>query len=242
MRPRTLLLTALCCGSASIASAQITVIDQLPPVVEFATSGLSDSNCTFGDPNRAAARAEDFVVTQAVLVDRIEFQGDYPVAAAPSDPETFVIRFHADAAGLPGAVMAQPTATITQTLLLGLNTSIYGFVATFPPVALAPGTYWVEIFEDDSTTPNCFSWHSGVQDVAASAEGSAVDLFAAPGVTWTIQSGFPDQDNFALRVQGAPGGGPQPQPEVPALSSVAMTLFGVALAAFGMARLRSRPG
>jgi hypothetical protein len=235
------LLTALCWASARAATAQITLIDQLPPVVEFATSGLSDSNCTFGDPNRAAARAEDFVVTQPVLVDRVEFQGDYAVAAAPSDPETFVLRFHADAAGLPGPVLAEPTVTITQTLLLGSNSSIYGFVATFPPVALAPGTHWIEIFENDSSTPNCFSWHSGVQDVASSVEGSAVDLSAAPGVAWTIQSGFPDQDNFAVRVQGAPGGGPAPEPEVPALSDIGRIALAIGLGALAMARLRRGP-
>jgi hypothetical protein len=184
------------------SEAQVTLIDQLEAVPAFGSSGLSDSDCTFGTPHRAAARAEDFVVLQAVSVSTVDFQGDYAVNPAPSDPESFVIRFHGDSAGLPGAVVAEPAPAVTQSLLLGSNTSVYGFTATFSAVVLDPGSYWVEIVETDSSTPECFGWHSGVHDTAHSADGSAVDLNAAPGASWSLQTGT--GTNFAVRILGTP--------------------------------------
>ena len=103
------------------AAAQVTVIDQIPMDAEFGFSGLSDSDCTFGDPNRSAARAEDFIVTDAVDIDTIVFWGVYQDDEAPSDPETFRILIHADAMGLPGTVITEPTPTIAQSLLLRTN-------------------------------------------------------------------------------------------------------------------------
>jgi len=184
------------------AMAQVTLIDQLETPAAFGFAGLSDTDCTFGTPNRATARAEDFVVSQGVSVSAVEFQGDYAVNPAPSDPESFVLRFHADDAGLPGAVVAEPALSVAQSLLLGSNTSIYGFTATFAPVLLAPGSYWVEIVENDSSTTECFTWHAGPLDATHSADGSAVDLSAAPGVNWSLQTG--SGTSFAVRILGTP--------------------------------------
>jgi hypothetical protein len=187
---------------AGVADAQVTVIDQIPMDAEFGFSGLSDSDCTFGDPNRSAARAEDFIVTDAVDIDTIVFWGVYQDEEAPSDPETFRILIHANGAGLPGAVITEPTPTIAQSLLLQTNISMYEFVATFAPIHLEPGTYWAEIFETDTSTTLCFNWQAGFLDADSGSDGNAVDLDSAPGTSWTLQSGLGDQNQLTIRITG----------------------------------------
>jgi hypothetical protein len=187
---------------AGVADAQVTVIDQIPMDAEFGFSGLSDSDCTFGDPNRSAARAEDFIVTDAVDIDTIVFWGVYVDEEAPSDPETFRILIHANAAGLPGAVITEPTPTIAQSLLLQSNISMYEFVATFAPIHLEPGTYWAEIFETDTSTTLCFNWQAGFLDADSGSDGNAVDLDSAPGTSWVLQSGLGDQSQLTIRITG----------------------------------------
>lgn len=226
-----------CLCLPSLADAQVVLIDQIPAdPPAFGFSGLSDSGCLFGDPNRATARAEDFFVTDAVGVDTIVFHGVYGTATAPSDPTPFEILFHADAAGLPGAVVADPVATISQTLILQSNISMYEFTATFAPVHLDPGTYWVEIFETDTTTDVCFNWRSGFHDVANSNDGSAVDLSNAPGSSWTLQDGL-EQSNYALRISGelAPV---IDVTEIPTLDEVGLALLVLLLAASALPLLR----
>jgi hypothetical protein len=187
---------------SGVADAQVTLIDQIPMTAAFGFSGLSDSDCTFGDPNRAAARAEDFVVAAAVDIDTIVFWGVYQDTEAPSDPETFRILIHANGAGLPGAVITEPTPTIAQSLLLQTNISMYEFVATFAPIHLEPGTYWAEIFETDTSTTLCFNWQAGFLDADSGSDGNAVDLDSAPGTSWTLQSGLGDQNQLTIRITG----------------------------------------
>lgn len=186
--------------ASGVADAQVTVIDQIPMDAEFGSSGLSDSDCTFGDPNRSAARAEDFIVTDAVDIDTVVFWGVYVDEEAPSDPETFRILIHADAMGLPGTVITEPTPTIAQSLLLQTNISMHEFVATFTPVHLEPGTYWAEIFETDTSTDLCFNWQAGFLDADSGSDGNAVDLDAAPGSSWTLQTG--DGSQLTIRITG----------------------------------------
>ncbi len=195
---------------APVASGQIVLIDQIPEVAAFGFSGLSDTNCTFGEPNRAAARAEDFLVTAPVDVHTIEFQGLYLQSTTPSNPETFLIRIHSDSAGLPGAVVAAPAATITQVSVLQTSgISLHQFTASFAPVHLVPGVYWAEIVENDSSTTLCFNWQAGFRDVAHSAPGSAIDFSSAPGVDWQLQVGSEEQSEMTLQVTGAsPAGVP----------------------------------
>ena len=221
----------VCAIAASPAGAQqVTLIDQIPDgAPAFGTSGLSDSDCTFGDPNRAAARAEDFFVDAAVDIDTIVFRGQYNDETAPSDPTPFVIRIHADAGGLPGAVIADPVATVTQTLILQTNLSLHEFTATFAPIHLEPGTYWAEIFEDDTTTDLCFNWQSGFQDVANSNDGNAVDLSNAPGSSWTLQAGLGDQSNLTILITGELAAPAPDVTEVPTLGGFGLAALALLL-------------
>ncbi len=239
MRFEHLLVAAVAVSlfAASPAAAQVTVVDQIPMTPAFGFSGLSDSDCTFGDPHRATARAEDFIVDQAVDVDTIVFWGVYQDTEAPSDPETFRIRFHEDASGLPGALITEPAVTIAQSPLLQSNISMYEFTATFGAVHFEPGTYWAEIFETDTSTDLCFNWQAGFQDVGNSADGNAVDLAAAPGASWTLQAGFGDQSNLTIRITG------EASPtvdvlEIPALGAGGLALFAALLLLVAVPLLR----
>jgi hypothetical protein len=221
----------------SPAAAQVTLVDQIPAMPAFGFSSFADSDCFFGQPNRAAARAEDFVVDAAVDIDTVVFWGVYLDTVAPSDPETFTLRFHEDAAGLPGALIVEPAVTIAQSLLLQTNISMHEFTATFAPVHLEPGIYWAEIFETDTTTDLCFNWQAGFQDVGNSADGNAVDLTATPGVSWTLQAGLGDQSNLTIRITGELTPVPE-EPEVPALGGVGLALFATLLLLVALPLLR----
>lgn len=231
------LAAVLAVVAPSLAGAQVTLIDQIPAVPAFGFSALADSDCTFGDPNRASARAEDFLVTASVDIDTIVFWGIYLQPTAPSDPETFRILIHTDAAGLPGAVLVEPTVTISQSLLLQTNISMHEFVATFAPIHLTPGVYWAEIFETDTTTDLCFNWQSGFQDVAASALGNAVDLDDAPGVEWSLQD-LPDQSNLTIRITGELAPDRPDISEVPTLGQVGLAVLALLLALIALPLLR----
>ncbi len=232
---RCLTLSCLASLLASTASAQIVLIDQMPEVAAFGSSALSDSNCTFGEPNRSTARAEDFVVAAPVSVHTIEFQGFYPQSAAPIDPETFFIAIHSDASGLPGAVVASPAATITQVPLIQEDSSLYQFTASLTPVLLEPGTYWVEIVENDSSTQVCFSWQASFRDAAHSAAGSAVDLFEAPGAFWNLQSTM----DLTIRISG---GSVIPVPAAGGAARVVLAALLIAATSLSLAARRRHQG
>ncbi|HXE80368.1 MAG TPA: hypothetical protein VNK41_06435, partial [Vicinamibacterales bacterium] len=85
-----------------MSAAQVTLIDQIPSTAEFGFAGLSNSDCIIGDAQISVARAEDFTVGEPVTIDTIVFWGMYVQETDPSDPETFAIRIHEDAGGLPG--------------------------------------------------------------------------------------------------------------------------------------------
>ena len=60
-----------------------------------------------------------------------------------------ILRFFADSAGLPGALVASRTVNnvaVKDTGLImagGFNSAIYQYELSFGPVALTPGTYWL---------------------------------------------------------------------------------------------------
>ncbi|MGE5233211.1 MAG: IPTL-CTERM sorting domain-containing protein [Acidobacteriota bacterium] len=211
LRVTRLALAAVLLAPAVPVLAQVTLIDQLPSPLPSAAGGLfsqtADSDCTFGTPNRALTAADDFVITQAVSVNQVEFLGNYPLDTAPSDPESFAVRFLTNnGSNLPGTLVAQPAITISQTpLFTGSGSSGYDFVASFAPVQLNPGTYWVEIFETDSSTTTCQSWILGPLDATNGRNGYAVDLANAPGTNWSLQSIIPaQQNNLAVKITGQP--------------------------------------
>jgi hypothetical protein len=204
-----LLALAWLFGASIALPAQVTVVDQYPATPAFGIGATTDSNCTFGSPNRALSQADDFVVTSAVNVDSVEFLGTLPLTASvpPSNPTPFVVRFLTDVTGspgLPGALVAQPTVTITQTLLVdGGNLGLFGFVATFSPVPLNPGTYWLELFETDDTTTTCFGWSDAPLDAVRGRDGWATDLNNAPGTSWINQNtNTANNDNQSMRITG----------------------------------------
>jgi hypothetical protein len=216
------------------ASAQIDLIEQGPMLL--GSGSVSDGDCTSDAVARSTARAEDFVVGQPVWIETIEFEGEYTDAPWPdSSPLPFRVRFHADAAGVPGPVLVEPAVTMNQDFVIGLPPfrSYFLLRATFPAVLLQPGRHWVEIFETDGTTRSCFRWFAGEHDAARSLPGSAVDALAAPGSTW--ENDPSGELGRALRIAGRPAGF---APPIPALGWPGCLALAGGLAVIALHRLR----
>jgi hypothetical protein len=228
---RGLVTVLMAVGFSAPAWTQVTLLDQIEPLAQTMAFFAADSSCNQGV---TVSLAEDFVITNPVQATTLEFHGLYSLPAAPSDPTPFVFRILADSAGLPGALVAQPSASVIQTSLSSTQaSSVYQFVATFAPVLLAPGTYWVEIYETDSSTDNCFRWRSGPLDATRGRDGLA-ESFTVPGSAWAAPA--LSATNLSLRIFGQPASVVQ----IPALGALGLAALAALLGAGAIARLRRR--
>lgn len=247
IRAATYLVVGLSAGALGLrpARAQVTVLDQqafsgLVAIDGPAPSRVSDSQCGSANAPTARVIADDFGVAAAVDVTSISWLGSYRRLSAPADPTAFTLIFHGDAGGAPGATIATLSVLPTQTLLSsgldlsGQPLSGYSFLVSIAPIHFEPGTYWVEIFETDSTIPECFEWSPGLQDVARGRDGDAFSP-TAPGSAWTVNLRADPLDNRALVLQGS-----LPALEIPTLGEWGMGLLVAILAIVGALTLRRR--
>jgi hypothetical protein len=227
-------------ASVSPATAQITVLDQIPKNLIGAISAhVSDAACVSGIPVTRVI-AEDFVVAAPVALRQVQWLGLYEAATAPSDPVPFVLRLHANSPGeLPDALLADLAGTRTQELYVPAtpSLSIHLFTATFDAVTVNPGTYWLEIYEIDDSTQNCAGLLHGPSDPARGRIGTAADENAAPGVNWVARPAN-DPAGFAVRILG--GIPEQEALPIPTLGGGALAGFVTLLAATACLVMRRR--
>lgn len=231
------LVLGLLVMSTSGLAQVVEVIDQMP-TQGYSGGFIADTECTTDGPLLRASFADDFRVQpspghDAMAISRIEFIGRYEPATAPNDPTPFILRFHVDAGGLPGAVVAEPSASVAQTQVAP---SVYRFSATFPPINLPAGIHWLELVEDGTATTDCMQWVIGPLDAANGRDGSAHDPDFDGGSGWFAQLSAGEGDNAAFRIEGTNvrlGAA-----SVPTLTTWALWLLAVAVAGLGMARAR----
>jgi len=223
----------------ALAGAQIVVLDQQPQSVQSIQAQITDNGCVVAQTPITRSIADDFVVTASVAVTTVRWLGFYDRPEAPRDPEVFRILFHTNIPGdLPGPVVAQPLLTVTQQLMsLPGSTSVYSFEATFDPLTLAPGTYWIELFETDDSTDDCFGWMYGANNDAVRGRlGTVASDDGAPGVTWAAQNPAL-VPAFDVQIFGQ-----IPEVEataIPALDGIGLALLAGALGLMGTVALRS---
>jgi uncharacterized repeat protein (TIGR01451 family) len=202
-------MVLLMVGLAAAAQAQVTVLDQPVDAAGQPASGYAaDEGCdlqTAGNFAQNASKADNFTVGAAVEVTSVTLWGQFldqsggPLNATPPATLPYSFLFHEDSAGSPGAVVATRADVVSDVSFAFAASSfdIYEVTATFAPVLLAPGTYWLEVFADTTVAPSpgCFLWRSGsagtatLPDIASSSD--------TPGVSWTTLD-----DVLSLVVEG----------------------------------------
>ncbi len=176
-------------GAITCPAGSMLLIQQPP---NQSNGFFSDSDCaTCGSGQQSIA--ENFVVAEATDVDQLTLWGGYsPNDQIPDPADAFTVIFHQDAGGLPGAVIdtqnVSPTsATLTGMTVAGVDMEVQ-YVVDLAPVALAAGTYWVEIFTNSVGNTDSFFWETGNLDAANGVAGHAFAL-ETPGVTWVSNEG-----------------------------------------------------
>lgn len=179
-------------------------------VIDQAPNGL---NGFFADPAFPQIVADNFISTGGGLLNyELTFYGGY----FPNDPlptDAFTVNLYNDAGGLPGGAATLITSgsadsrTATGNILFGVQE--YEYSVDLGSLNLAPGTYWIEIFNDTNANDpdNVWFWEtgdldpvSGIVDAAFSLDG--IEWFALGGTTelaFTIEttSVIPEPSSFA---------------------------------------------
>lgn len=177
-----------------------TILDQAP---NQANGLFSDASCSIC-PTGQQSVAENFVVTTPVALQQIRIWTGYHPGNTPTTSDIFTVILHADAAGLPGAVIytesnVASTRVQTGVVLFGVDEWL-ATLTLAAPQNLAAGTYWIEIFNDSAAggSPDDVFWETGDLDAV---HGIFNNAFAqqTPGVTWL--AGNPTGDS-AVQLDG----------------------------------------
>ena len=248
-------LLVLAIVAASGASGQV-ILNQPPPGPGHGVSGLqADSGCdpvTAGAAQFVGAVADNFVVAAPVTVTQVSFWGLYyqqpaagPAPAPPPPTSVFTVAFHANTlSDLPGATVAT-AANLAAIRTVEFNNATFGDFYRFDlapsPIALPPGTYWIEIFTDTTPTPSpgCFVWARGEPDPVASLPTYALDVGNIPGSNWSSATEpIGPRTELSVSLEGPLNG-----PEIPTLDQLALLTFAGLLATAGglLTRRRSPP-
>ncbi len=142
------------------------------------------TGATYSDvatPSGNQLAAENFVADELVEIDVLKFWGGYYPNDITQEPDTFTVIFRQDDTGLPGAEISRSTHVGPPRLLsgylatMGVNEYEYTIDLT-PDVALGPGTFWVEIYNDTTGNSDSWVWAWGALDPTAGVSGAAVTI------------------------------------------------------------------
>lgn len=157
-----------------------TVVDQPPePLDAF----LSDASCDAC--GGAQSLADNFELLVPMELCEIRFWGGYfPGGGAVSD--SFTVAVHADEGGVPGSTLhllaglAADRETTGETVF-GVDEWEYTLKLT-APLVLAPGKYWLELFNDTGAATDDWFWERGAAFIGSFSSAFAQET---PGATWT---------------------------------------------------------
>jgi len=163
-------------GAETCSNGGAAVVTQTPNAVN---GYFSDADCAICGSGQQAI-AETFTLAAATVIDQVNIWGGY-FPGNILDNEPFNVIFHANAGGLPGANIDDQTVMATSQnatgpVIFGVNELFV--VLDIAPVALAAGTYFVEVTTNTAGNTDQFFWETGT--------GPAGGAFAVevPGVTW----------------------------------------------------------
>lgn len=193
LRKMTLALAVGILVTAGHAQAGI-VVDQSPP---------SPDNAYFSDVTWPQEVADNFTLTSAASPDTIKFWGTYNFANTPLNPDQFTLTFYADSNG-PSSVISSIAISPTRSLYGPSNygADIYEYTASFAPVALGAGTYWVSVVNDSSSDPSRGSqWAWEVSGNSYDSTLAVAFDSTATSSSWTVVGNINDEA-FVLSTTG----------------------------------------
>ena len=181
--------TANVTGKSEILAPSASLLLDQPP--NQSNGIFSDAGCD-GCTTGAQVIAENFTVAAPTFVGQIVMWGGYYSNDIPVDPDHFTVIFHEDSGGAPGTVIyteADVAYTRAQTgiTLFGVHEWMHTLELA-SPVSLAPGNYWVEIYNDTGSSTDDYFWEVGDLDAANGLTGSAWAT-TAPGSGWNYDGG-----------------------------------------------------
>ncbi len=166
----------------TVPSAGTVLLDQPPNQV----NGLfSDPHCDICAAGQQAM-ADNFTLSGFATIEEITLWGGYFPNNVANATDDFTVIFREDAGGLPGAVVALEeevpyTRMQTGVIIFGVNE--YEHTLTLDlPISLAPGSYWLEIFNDTLGNQDSFFWETGNLDPIHGLSGSAYAQETAGGI------------------------------------------------------------
>ncbi len=160
--------------------------------------------------------AEDFIMASEASITAIKVWGGYWWQDIPPANDNFTVIFHNDAGGAVGVNAAPPEFNVPSTRDSGTwvtmkwcptcngNALVFEYTLNLAnPVTLAPGTYWVEVYNDTTghLNNNDFFWTWGYLDPANGIDGLAWTNASAPGSSWIIDS----NGNLAIEATACTG-------------------------------------
>ncbi|MBN1514468.1 MAG: M4 family metallopeptidase [Phycisphaerae bacterium] len=132
------------------------------------------------------AIADNFILLRPQSIESIRLWGGYYPNNQPIPVDRFTVRFHEDAAGLPGAVLAERAQVVADRAKTGVtftarNIDEWEYTLVFDTgVPLPAGTFFVEILNDTTGGPDTFAWERALHGHTLGIGGA----FQAPGVSW----------------------------------------------------------
>ncbi len=132
------------------------------------------------------AVADNFILLRPQTVESVRLWGGYYPNNQPIPVDRFTVRFHEDAAGLPGAVLAERAEVVASRVKTGVtftprDIDEWEYTLVFDEgVSLSAGTYFVEILNDTTGSPETFAWERALRGHILGVAGA----FQAPGVSW----------------------------------------------------------
>lgn len=193
----------VCLGAAGLA-AGLFVNTAAAQIISQAPNGV---NGFFSDNAYPQSIADDFVVSSGgASLGLLTFYGGY----FPNNlivPDSFGIRIHGDAGGLPDGTAAYlnlsgvtaDSRTDTGTDLFGVDEYVYTY--DLGGLNLGAGVYWLEIFNNKGSNGDFWFWETGDLDVL---NGRLNAAFAqqVPGTSWLLNAG--SEQAFTIDAVPAP--------------------------------------
>ncbi len=164
-----------------INSPPPNVVVQHPP---------THSECLWADQATPTTEGARSVANRVQLmfektIEKIKIWGIYDLSNAPLAADSFIVAFRNETSGLP-VFSTQLTSSVRQLSGFQMFGSFdeYEFTLTVPfPVTLSPGTYWIEIYNNSSSTAGAtvFCWTRSLNTQSINSRAIALET---PGVNW----------------------------------------------------------
>ncbi len=171
---------------SGFACAQTVILNQPP----------NQTDAIASDPDIPDSVAENFNLSSAATIAQIKIWGIYFRTNTPGT-DNFTVIFHADSPGhMPGDVISTQHNVPAARRMTGGPDVIgryreYQYTLNLTtPVTLAPGTYWVEIFNDVTGTGDLFYWEFGTLDAARGIPGIAFFVTVPGSSFWMSENAY----------------------------------------------------